>query len=246
VASIVERERGCLVWPQKVRYIIGVVVALSESVDNLSRADEITSEVRKLVLTCKALEAQLQQSIPKKTHEEEVAKLRAEIEDLQRQVNLTKGELEKTISVGARLGALESRINTLYDVVAAQNEAVKGISEKLAQATVPYSLHTEDLARIQQLEEQVYTMVPRSDVEAIQGELANSVPKAKLEELERSMADTVPKERLAAAEAKISELEAALADTVPRGTMEELKEKIASLMKDAPGVDEETAPPASA
>jgi uncharacterized coiled-coil protein SlyX len=205
----------------------------------LSRADEITSEVRKLVLTCKALEAQLQQSIPKKTHEEEVAKLRGESEDLQRQVTLTKGELEKTISVGARLGALESRINTLYDVVAAQNEAVKTLSEKLSEGTVPYSLHAEDLTRIQQLEEQVYTMVPGSDVETLRGELANSVPKAKLEEAERALAETVPKERLAKAEARIVELEAALADTVPRGTMEELKEKIASLMKDAPGVKEE-------
>ncbi len=209
----------------------------------MSRADEITSEVRKLVLTCKALEAQLQQSIPKKTHEEEVAKLRREIDDLQSQVSLTKGELEKTISVGARLGALESRITTLYDVVAAQNEAVKSLSEKLSEGTVPYPLHAQDLTRIQQLEEQVYTMVPGSDVEALKGELANSVPKAKLEEAERALADTVPKDRLAMAEAKIAELEAALADSVPRGTMEELKEKIASLMKEAPAVGEEPAPP---
>jgi hypothetical protein len=208
----------------------------------LSRADEITSEVRKLVLTCKALEAQLQQSIPKKTHEEEVAKLRGEIDDLQRQVTLTKGELEKTISVGGRIGALESRINTLYDVVAAQNEAVKSLSEKLSQGTVPYSLHTEDLARIQQLEEQVYSMVPRGDFEALKGELASSVPKARLEETERALAEMVPREQLSAAEARIRELEVALADTVPRGTMEELKEKIASLMKDAPGVEEEPAP----
>ena len=211
----------------------------------MSRADEITSEVRKLVLTCKALEAQLQQSIPKKTHEEEVAKLRVEIDDLQRQVSLTKSELEKTTSVGARLGTLESRINTLYDVVAAQNEAVKTLSEKLSEGTVPYSLHSEDLTKIQQLEEQVYTMVPRSDVETLQRELASSVPKAKFEEAERALAETVPKERLATAEARIAELEAALADTVPRGTMEELKEKIASLMKEAPGVEEEPASPSS-
>jgi DNA repair exonuclease SbcCD ATPase subunit len=207
----------------------------------LSRADEITSEVRKLVLTCKALEAQLQQSIPKKTHEEEVAKLRGEIEDLQSQVSLTKGELEKTISVGARLAALESRITTLYDVIAAQNEAVKTLSEKLSQGTVPYSLHSEDLTRIQQLEEQVYTMVPRSDVETLKAELANSVPKAKLEEAERALSEAVPRDSLAKAEARIAELEAALADTVPRGAMEEL-EKIASLMKDAPYAGEEPAP----
>ena len=65
---------------------------------DLSRADEITSEVRKLVLTCKALEAQLQQSIPKKAHEDIVAKIQKQIYDLENQVALTKGELEKTLA----------------------------------------------------------------------------------------------------------------------------------------------------
>jgi tetrahydromethanopterin S-methyltransferase subunit G len=209
----------------------------------LSRADEITSEVRKLVLTCKALEAQLQQSIPKKTHEEEVAKLTARIDDLQKEVSLTKAELERTIAVGTRLGALEARINTLYDVVGSQNQAVKGLTEKLSEATVPYSLHAEDAARIQQLEEQVYSMVPRTDVEALQGQLANSVPKEKVEELQRTMVDSVPRTRLEEAEARIAGLQAALADSVPRTTLEELKEKIASMMKEAPGVEEESSSP---
>jgi phage tail sheath protein FI len=209
----------------------------------LSRADEITSEVRKLVLTCKALEAQLQQSIPKKTHEEEVAKLNAQIDDLQKQVSLTKTELEKTISVGTRLGALEARINTLYDVAASQNQAVKTLSEKLSEATVPFSLHTEDVARIQQLEEQVYSMAPKADLEALQNQLANAVPKDRLDEVEKALADSVPKSRLAEAEAKIARLEATLAESVPRATLEELKEKIASMMKEAPGVEEEPGAP---
>ncbi|HVP23230.1 MAG TPA: hypothetical protein VMS77_04900 [Conexivisphaerales archaeon] len=211
----------------------------------MSRADEITSEVRKLVLTCKALEAQLQQSIPKKTHEEEVAKLNVIISDLQREISLSKTELEKTISVGSRLGALEGRINTLYDVVAAQNQAVKAVSEKLSESTVPYSLHAEDQSRIQQLEEQVYSMAPRADVDALQSQMANMVPREKLEEMERSMSGMVPAERLAEAEAKIAQLEAALADSVPRATLEELKDKIASMMKDAPGVEDEPGAPSS-
>ena len=209
---------------------------------DLSRADEITSEVRKLVLTCKALEAQLQQSIPKKAHEDIVAKMQRQVDDLENQVALTKGELEKTVTVGARLSAIESRITTLYDVVASQNEAVKTLADKQSEGTVPYSLHAENLARIQRLEEQVYSMAPRSDVEALQAELANSAPKAKLEELEQALSRSVPKEHLAQAEARVAELEAALAETVPRATLEELKERIATLMKDAPGV-EEAAPP---
>ncbi len=209
----------------------------------MSRADEITSEVRKLVLTCKALEAQLQQSIPKKTHEEEMAKLRLQIEDLERQVNLTKADLERTVSVGGRLSALEARIGTLYDAVGAQNQEVKALSGKLSEATVPSSLHAEDLARIQQLEEQVYSMVPKSDLETLQGQLANSVPKERLEEMEKALYDTVPRARLAEAEAKIAELQAALADAVPRATLEELKEKIASMMKEAPAVEGEAGAP---
>jgi hypothetical protein len=208
----------------------------------LSRADEITSEVRKLVLTLKAKEAQLQESLPKKTHEEIVAKMQAQMDDLERQLSLTKGELERTMSLGARLSALESRITTLYDVTASQNEAVKGLSDKMSQGTVPYAVHTEDLNRIQQLEEQVYSMVPRSDVEALQAQLGASVPKEKMEEIERTLADMVPKEKMAQAEERIAELEAAMADSVPRTTLEELKDRIATLMKDAPAVEEEAPP----
>ncbi|MGA1975584.1 MAG: hypothetical protein ABSG92_08105 [Conexivisphaerales archaeon] len=207
----------------------------------MSRADEITSEVRKIVLTNKALEAQLQQSIPKRTHEEQVAKLQAQIDDLQSQVSLAKGELEKTVSVGARLGAVESRISTLYDAAASQNEAIKGLSEKLSEGTVPYSLHVEDLARIQQLEEQVYSMVPRSDLDSLRSQLADSVPRAKFEETERALTEMIPKERLDQSEAKIAELERALADSVPRATLEELQDKIASMMKDATAGGEEPA-----
>ena len=211
----------------------------------MSRADEITSEVRKLVLTIKAQEAQLQQSISRKTYEEEVAKLNGKLEELRREADLTKGELEKTISVGARLSALEARINSLFDAVGSQNNAVKGLSDKLSEATVPYSLHAEDLTRIQQLEEQVYSMVPRADIEGLQSQLANSIPKEKLEEMEKALADSVPRAELEAAKTKISELEAALAETVPRTTLEELKEKIASMMKETAGANEEPAAPAA-
>jgi hypothetical protein len=209
----------------------------------MSRADEITSEVRKLVLTCKALEAQLQQSVPKKTHEEAVAKMQAEVDDLQNQVALATGELERTVSMGARMSALESRITTLYDVVASHNEAVKALADGLSQATVPYSLHAENVSRIQLLEEQVHSMVPRSDVEALKAELAGSVPRAKVEELELSLSQSVPKDRLAQAEVRIAELEAALTDTVPRTTLEELKDRISILMKDAPATVDEAAAP---
>ncbi len=208
----------------------------------MSRADEITSEVRKLVLTLKAMEAQLQESMPKRTHEEIVAKMQGQMDDVQRQLAITKEELDRTTSVGARLSALEARLSTLYDVAAAQNEAIKGLADKLAQGTVPYAMHAENQTRIQQLEEQVYSMVPRGDFDALQTQLAATVPRERLEDVEKALADAVPKERLAQAEAKIAELEAAMADTVPRATLEELKERIATLMKEAPAVQADAAP----
>ena len=52
-----------------------------------SRAEQITSEVKRLVLKCRKLEADLAQSVPKKVLDENVAKLQAKIDALKQQKN---------------------------------------------------------------------------------------------------------------------------------------------------------------
>ena len=76
----------------------------------MSRAEEITSEVRRLVLTCRAMEAQLQQSIPKKTHEEVVSKMQGTIDELDGEVGRIRTELQRTTGITETLNALGAQI----------------------------------------------------------------------------------------------------------------------------------------
>ena len=77
------------------------------------------SEVRRLVLTCKSMEAQLQQSIPKKAHQEVVTKMQNTIDDLVAELERTKEDLEKTTH-------LEEKIKGLSEQITSQTEAITG------------------------------------------------------------------------------------------------------------------------
>lgn len=222
----------------------------------MSRAEEITSEVRKLVLTCRSLEAQLQQSIPKRTHEEVVAKMQTSIDSLTNELARTKSELENTTSLGQRISTLESKIATQSEVISSEGRTFEAISGKLVENSVPFALYTESLARVQaleakvssmtdsndfnavkqsyaELEAQIANMVPKGQYEALEVQLSNSVPAQKYEELQRSFGQMVPCEQFNVAEARVAELERALADSVPRQDFEELATKIAQITKEA-------------
>lgn len=213
------------------------------SVVQMSRADEITSEVRRLVMTCKQLEAQLQQSIPKKQHEEEMAKMQAQVDDLSAKLAATSEELQRTVSLGERLNALESQVSAQMGSITFLGEAIKALSEKLSESTVPQQLYSQAMARIQDLEAQLSSMVTKAQYDDLRMELANSVPRSKYEELERAMQQMVPREEHEAAMARIAELESSLANSVPRSTFEELRERIASIMKEVPSAVEGQASP---
>ena len=205
----------------------------------MTRSEEITSEVRRLVLTCRSMEAQLQQSMPKKTHQEVVEKMQAKIDELTGELETTRSDLERSVH-------LEEGIKSLSQQIAMETQTITG------------QFQSNDAKRIQELETKISGMVDRSEFEALQAkyeQLANStvpkddynalqnqftnfVPKQTFEDMQRTFKDTtVPREQLSAAETRLQELEAKLANSVPSADHEELMTKLTSMIGEAPHVE---------
>ncbi len=222
----------------------------------MSRAEEITSEVRKLVLTCRSLEAQLQQSIPKKVHAEVVSKMQANIDTLSADLARTAAELEKTTSIGQRITTLESQIVSQNETISSQSKTIGDLSAKLSENAIITNQYSQAVLKVQELESkissmvdssqyalsqekcadleaQIASMVPRAQFTALEVELANSVPLQKYGELQRTLEQMVPAEQLKTAESRVSELEKTLAESVPKTDFEELASKIAQITKEA-------------
>ena len=224
-----------------------------------SRSEEITSEVRKLVLTCRKLQAQLDQSIPKKEHEQIVSKMEEKIDRMIVELKQAKADFEKNVSLAESLGNLSKQLSMQKGEISSLFQMNKEISSKLGDTTVPRLVYEETLSRVQELEasiqqmverkkvelaqleekknaelkERISTMVPREEYEAIQSELANSVPKSKHEEeLQGIRAEVASREeQLRRAEARVSELETMLQDS--RSELEGIEQSITSITRDA-------------
>ena len=228
-----------------------------------NRAEEITSEVRKLVLTCRKLQAQLDQSIQKKEHEQIVSKMEEKIDLMNLELKQTKADLEKNVSLAESLGNLSKQLSMQKGEISSLFQMNKEISSKLGDTTVPRLVYEETLSRVQELEASIQqmverkkvelaqleekknaelkgrisTMVPREEYTAIQSELANSVPKSNHEEeLQRIRAEVDSREeQLRRAEARISELETILQDS--RSELEGIEQSITSITRD-PSLEE--------
>lgn len=182
------------------------------------------------------MEAQLQQSMPKKTHQEVVAKMQSQIDELTADLENTKSDLARSVH-------LEEGIKSLSQQIALETQTITG------------QFQSNDSKRIQELETKISGMVDRSEFETLQGkyeELKNStvpkddyvalqsqftnfVPKQTFEEMQKSYADTtVPREQLSAAEARLQELEAKLGNSIPRADHDELMTRITSMIGEAP------------
>ncbi len=217
----------------------------------MSRVEEITSEVRKLVLTCRSLEAQLQQSVPKKFHQEVVTKMQGNIDSLSDDLTRTKAELEKTTSIGQRIPGLESEIASQNELISSQSKTIDSLTTKLSESATTAIQYSQAVSKIQELEsrissmvdatefasaqkrcaeleQQVSDMVPKAQFSAIQAELANSVPAQKYEDLQKRF-----NEELSAAQSRIGELDKALQESVPKADFEELAGKITQITKEA-------------
>ncbi len=209
---------------------------------SLSRAEEITSEVRRLVLTCRAMEAQLQQSIPKKDHEEVVAKMQTTIDELDGEVNRIRDELQRTKGItetinalGAQIAAqkemLDSQAQTASNqsqIIDAQNKTIESLVGKLSQDTIPATMYNEALSKTHELEEKISQYVAKSDFEAIQQKVAEltellgtMVPKSEYETLQAQFSNYVPK-------SDYESLQAQLSNYVPKESFEEIQNALAN------------------
>ena len=155
---------------------------------SLSRAEEITSEVRRLVLTCRAMEAHFSNRYPKKDHEEVVAKMQTTIDELDGEVNRIRDELQRTKGItetinalGAQIAAqkemLDSQGQTVSNqsqIIDAQNKTIESLVGKSSQDTIPATMYHEALSKTHELEEKISQYVAKSDFEAIQLKVAET------------------------------------------------------------------------
>ncbi len=195
----------------------------------VSRAEEITSEVRKLVQANRYLQAQLQQSVPKKEYDEAVQKLQSTISSLQTELENTKAELKKREEIESKIEDFTAGVSSRFDSFESHlKNAVSEIASRLSIATVPYTLYEQASTQIKELQEKISQMVPADEYIKIKNELG------KIQE------NSVPKEKYEHAVSKIAELEAALANSVPRSDFDELATKLLSITRSLEGYQTST------
>jgi len=147
----------------------------------LSSVEEITSEMRRLILKCRSLETKLEQSVPKKSYQDAVAKLQANIDRLTEDLQRTKDELGRTESLGGRLNNLSTVVLTLSSQISTQNEVIKALTDKYQ---VPQDLHNKALSKIKDLESSLTKKSAESEA-----------ARARIAELEAKLEESVPKEK---------------------------------------------------
>jgi chromosome segregation ATPase len=227
-----------------------------------SRTEQITGEVRRLVLTCRSLEAQLKLSIPKKEHEAKVAKLEQTIEEINAELRRTQAELEKTVTLGDRIASLETQISKNEEsIVSAKNEIFQSFQRKLEENTVPREVYEQTLSQVKALGESVDTIVHRKDAELsalasknaeLEEKLTSMVPRSQHSTLEAELTDLrskheeeirqinqfmVSKEKYESAQARISELESLVSNSIPISQFDELSTQIGSINGDMRTID---------
>jgi DNA repair exonuclease SbcCD ATPase subunit len=220
-----------------------------------SRAEQITSEVKRLVLKCRKLEADLAQSVPKKSMDETVAKMQQKIDTLNSELKRANQDLDSATTMNERMDTLGKQLEQQADEIATQNDFIKSIAQKI-DAMVPSSVYEQATQKIHELEqafearsqeyasekaefeERISQMVPQDRFQALQAEIASSVPRAFYEEeVQKIRSETVSREQFNQMQSRVSELENQLANSVPKTEFEELSQEIVSLTKSAPIID---------
>jgi chromosome segregation ATPase len=151
----------------------------------LSSVEEITGEMRRLILKCRSLETKLEQSVPKKAYQDAVAKLQGNIDRLTEDLARTRDDLGRTESLGGRLNNLSTVVLTLSSQISSQNETIKTLTEKYQ---VPQELHNKALSKVKDLEASISkksaeTEAARARIAELEAKLEESVPKEKYSKL---------------------------------------------------------------
>lgn len=225
-----------------------------------SRAEQITSEVKRLVLRCRQLEADIAKSVPKKQMDDAIASMQQKIDGLNSELEDTQRNLEAAIAMNERMKTFERQMTQQNEQISSQNEMIKSISTRI-DTMVPNTVYDQATARVRELEQMVDSkskefaalqsmkeglesrisqMVPQEQFASIKAELAGMIPIAKHEEeLQRVRSETVPRDEYSRMELRVADLESQLSNSVPKSEFEELSQTIVSLTKTAPVVEEE-------
>jgi DNA repair exonuclease SbcCD ATPase subunit len=221
-----------------------------------TRAEQITSEVKRLVLKCRKLEADLAQSVPKKTLEETTAKMQQRIDALNAELKRANSDLDSATTVNERMDALGKQLEKQSEEISAQYDFIKSIATKM-DTMVPSAVYEQATSKIHELEQafesqsrnyasekaefedRIAHMVPQDKFLSVQAELANSVPRSFYEEeIQKIKGETVSKEQYGLIQSRVAELESQLENSVPKTEFEELSQTIVSLTKSLPVIDD--------
>lgn len=217
-------------------------------IDGMSKVESNSNEAKKLALRCKTLEAQLRQSIPKKEHNEVVSKLERENSYLEKDLDRTKAELQKTTVLNKQLSAVADQITVQNKTMTAQGRVIDSLFTKVSQGTVPASIHLQSLSKVRELEEQIRGMVSKTEYNSVErrceelsGRLNTMVAvseysslKQRFEELSRQINNTVPASEYSSIQQRCEELENTISSMVPKeqlssaeATVRELEARLA-------------------
>jgi uncharacterized coiled-coil protein SlyX len=172
------------------------------------------------------MEAQLQQSIPKKTHQEVVSKMQAIIDGLNAEVERIKGEFQKTTSLNENIANLGSQITSQSEIITSlgqtiggqsqiiesQKVATEALNSKLTQSTVPVLLYDQTLSKLEELQGRIACMVDKLDYVSVQkrcDELSESlktmIPREDFLNLQNQFVNFVPRESFEALQRTLSQ-----------------------------------------
>ena len=217
-------------------------------IDGMSKVESNSNEAKKLALRCKTLEAQLRQSIPKKEHNEVVSKLERENSYLEKDLDRTKAELQKTTALNKQISTIADQITVQNKTTTAQGRVIDSLLTKVSQGTVPASIHLQSLSKVRELEEQIRGMVSKTEYtsverrcEELSGRLNTMVAvseysslKQRFEELSRQMNNMVPATEYSSIKQRCEELESTISSMVPKeelstteATVRELEARLA-------------------
>ena len=240
-------------WRSKERGVCG----------KLSKAENPADDAKKLAQRCKALEAQLRQTITKKEHHEIVLEFEDKITGMEKTVSgqdrkladqekelaRARAELQRNAGLGKQVADVGAQLASLAKTVEAQGRTADSLLFKVSQGTVPAAVHQQSLSKAKELEEQVGGMVGRAEYAALQrrfdeatARLGDMVPssdyeavKGRVQELEAAISSMVPREQLESSESTVRELKTALEEHVPQSAYDELVSKVVQLAEEVTG-----------